>query len=247
MDMESELKIISYNIRSFSADKHGIKHKTVVDLLEACDFLLLQEIWRYESIFINIIKKDFPGYECIVRSPNSEEDHIRKGRLNGGVGILYKSNINCKVEEVKSNSNRMCALRIVIDKVDIILINIYMPCDTGIVDGELTEYNDVLIELRRLISCSGSQHVIIAGDLNTDLARNNAQTKALLSFVNEEKMCLCINHNESDVPYTHTPIRGENSTIDHALTTLNLCDAVTSYKSQVIANNPSDHIPLYLR
>ena len=49
MNMESELKIISYNIRNFSADKHGIKHKTVVDLLEACDFLLLQEILRYES------------------------------------------------------------------------------------------------------------------------------------------------------------------------------------------------------
>ena len=122
MDMESELEIISYNIRGFGADKFG----TVKDLLKICDFLFLQEIWAYESIFINTVKKDFPGYECIVKSPNSEEDRKTKDRLNGGVSILYKSNINCKVEEVKSNSNRMCALRIVIDKVDIILINIYI-------------------------------------------------------------------------------------------------------------------------
>ena len=115
-----------------------------------------------------------------------------------------------------------------------ILINVYMPCDTGIVDGELTEYNDVLIELRRLISCSGSQHVIIAGDLNTDLARNNAQTKALLSFVNEEKMCLCINHNESDVPYTHTPIRGENSTIDHVMQLLSISHRLLPITLQII-------------
>ena len=243
MDMESELEIISYNIRGFGADKFG----TVKDLLKICDFLFLQEIWAYESIFINTVKKDFPGYECIVKSPNSEEDRKTKGRLNGGVSILYKSNINCKAEEVKSNSSRVCALRIVIDKVDIILINVYMPCDPGVLDGELAEYNDVLIELKRLIICSSSHHVIISGDLNTDLVRNNAQTKALLSFVNEEKMCLCITHDISNVPYTHIPIRGEYSTIDHALTTLNLCNAVSSYESHFMHNNFSDHVPIYLK
>ena len=62
-----------------------------------------------------------------------------------------------------------------------------MPCDTGIVNGELIEYNDVLAELKQLMICSSSEHVVIAGDLNTDLSRDNAQTKALVSFVNEEK------------------------------------------------------------
>ena len=36
MDMESELEIISYNIRSFGADKFG----TLRDLLEICDFFI---------------------------------------------------------------------------------------------------------------------------------------------------------------------------------------------------------------
>ena len=122
-----------------------------------------------------------------------------------------------------------------------------MPCDTGIVNGELDEYNDVLTELKQLIICSSSQYVIIAGDFNTDLSRANAQTKALLSFTNEEKMCLCINHIDSNVPYTHTPVNGANSTIDHVLTTLNLCNAVSNYESYFIHNNFSDHVPLYIK
>ena len=186
--MDGKLKMISYNIRSFGEDKFD----TVRDLLKACDFLLLQEIWRYESIFVDIIKKEFPGYECIVKSPNNEEEQ-RRGRLGGGVCIIYKSNIECKVEEVKCISSRLCALKISIDKLDILLINVYMPCDTGIVNGELIEYNDVLVELKQLMICSSSEHVVIAGDLNTDLSRDNAQTKALVSFVNEENMCLSIN------------------------------------------------------
>lgn len=242
MEMDGELEIISYNIRSFGTDKFV----TVRDILKICDFLLLQEIWQYESIFVNTVKKDFPGYECVVKSPNSE-DQITKGRLSGGVAILYKSNIDCKVEEVKCFSNRVCAIKIFIDKLDILLINVYMPCDTGAAVVEPAEYNEVLAELKQLIICSSSQYVIIAGDFNTDLSRDNAQTKALQSFTNEEKMCLCINHIDSNVPYTHTPINGDNSTIDHVLTTLNLCNAVSKYESYFIHNNFSDHIPLYIK
>ena len=65
MDKKSKLKFISYNVKSFGPDKFD----TVRDLLKYCDFLLIQEIWKYDCIFIDTIKKEFPGYECIVRSP----------------------------------------------------------------------------------------------------------------------------------------------------------------------------------
>ena len=218
---------------------------TVRDLLNYCDFLLVQEIWKYDQIFIETVKKEFPGYECVVRSPNNEANESI-GKLSGGVGIIFNSNIDCTVEEIKCVSSRLCALKLVIDKLDILLINVYMPCDTGIINGELTEYNDVVTELNQLIMCSCSQHVIIAGDINADLSRDNAQTKALLSFTEENRLCLCINHQEANVPYTHIPIRGEYSTIDHFLTSLNMCDNVTVYESLFIHNNFSDHIPVYL-
>ena len=55
-------------IKSFGADKMD----TVRDLLNYCDFLLVQEIWKYDRVYIETVKKEFPGYECVVRSPNNE-------------------------------------------------------------------------------------------------------------------------------------------------------------------------------
>ena len=63
------LKIISYNIRSLGKDKD----KTISSLLEECDFLLLQEVWKYEFEFIDIVKDKFEGYECIYKSAMNEE------------------------------------------------------------------------------------------------------------------------------------------------------------------------------
>ena len=51
---------------------------------------------------------------------------------------------------------------------------------------------------------------------------------------------------DANVPYTHIPIRSEYSTIDHFITSLNLCDAVKIYEAMFIHNNFSDHIPIYL-
>ena len=110
MDKKNKLKFISYNVKSFGPDKYD----TVRDLLKCCDFLLIQEIWKYDCIFRETIKKEFPGYECIVRSPNDEAKESL-GRLSGGVGIIYKNNIECKVEEIKCMSKRLCALKLMID------------------------------------------------------------------------------------------------------------------------------------
>ena len=61
-------KVISYNIQSLGTDKY----MTVNNLLKRCDFLLLQETWKFEHDFINIIKREFDGYECIYTSGMDE-------------------------------------------------------------------------------------------------------------------------------------------------------------------------------
>ena len=66
----NNIKFTSYNIKGFGADKY----ETVKDLLDKCDFLLLQETWKYEQSFIDIINNEFPGYDCVVKS--SMNEHI---------------------------------------------------------------------------------------------------------------------------------------------------------------------------
>ena len=235
------LKILSYNIKGLGCDKY----ETIRDLLDKCDFLFLQEHWKYEKSFGEIISKEFPGYDCIISSPMNE-NIILQGRPYGGVGIICKNNINCKSQKVSTNSGRICAININIFSYDILLINVYLPCDTGSVHGENLDYTDVLDEIEMLVMSSEVDNIIIAGDFNADINRNNAQSKALTSFCTNENLFMCINNNNNSVPFTYTSNFGCKSTIDHFIITPNLKDYINRYETFSIHNNFSDHEPLYL-
>ena len=117
-------KIISYNIRSFGEDKYT----TVNKLLDKCDFLLLQETWKFDYDFINTIKRDFQGYECIHTSSMDPSIPLNR-RPYGGVGILFRSNLNFTTERIVNISKRLCIVKVTTDNSSILLFNIYMPND----------------------------------------------------------------------------------------------------------------------
>ena len=112
-------KIISYNIQSFGEDKYS----TVNSLLKTCDFLLLQEAWKFEYDFYNIIKREFQGYDCIYTSGMIDKVFLT-GRPYGGVGILYRANLNCTTEKIDTISKRMCTLKVTADNSSMLLFNI---------------------------------------------------------------------------------------------------------------------------
>ena len=51
------------------------------------------------------------------------------GRPYGGVGILYRANLNCTTEKIDTISKRMCTLKVTADNSSMLLFNIYMPND----------------------------------------------------------------------------------------------------------------------
>ena len=112
------IKIISYNIQSFGKDKYN----TVHDLLKRCDFLLLQEVWKYEYEFINIVKRDFEGYECLYTSAMNEKVPLT-GRPYGGVGIMCKTNIHCNAEKIECISKIICAINITFESSSLLFFN----------------------------------------------------------------------------------------------------------------------------
>ena len=63
--------------------------------------------------------------------------------------------------------------RITFDNTSILLFNVYMPYDVGRPGTELDECNDVLAEIKTIISTCTPFNVILAGDLNADTSRNN--------------------------------------------------------------------------
>ena len=235
------LNLTSYNCRSFGADKY----KLVRDLVSGSTFVLLQEIWQYEKQFIENVRRNIPNIDCVVSSP-MDENVQSVGRGKGGVAILWKNNLNCKIEIIKCTSKRLCAIKILIDDFKCVLFNVYMPTDPGRGNYDITEYNAVLDEISTILLNSDTQISILGGDWNSDISRDNVQANNFVSFINEESLSLCLNYNEANIPYTfHNEI--SKSTVDHFIVTNNLFSSIICYESLFSVDDFSDHVPIQLK
>ena len=211
-----------------------------------CDFLLLQETWKTESEFIRIFKKDFPNSECIAAS-QMDLDGIKPGRPYGGVAICYHSSLKCKIETISTNSKSICALKLGIDQISILLVNVYMPCSDN--NDALEKYMNILDEIRALCTKSATQHLIIAGDWNADPIRNDRRTSFFNTFIAQEGLINVLDNDIANVPYTYWNQRvtpPTTSTVDHFLLSPNLTNTVTQYETVFQHNDFSDHFPVML-
>ena len=84
----------------------------------------------------------------------------------------------------------------------VLLVNVYMPYDVGRAGVELDEYKDILTEIISIIESCTPHYVILAGDFNADMSRNNQQSQALESFVLNENLYMCKDSSHADIPYT---------------------------------------------
>ena len=119
----SIINFCSYNVKHYD----DIKYDAIKSIFQNNTILLVQETWLAENEFIRKFKYDFPNSECISANKMDNND-IRAGRPYGGVGICYHSNIKCKIENITTTSKSICALKIHIDNISLLLINVYMPC-----------------------------------------------------------------------------------------------------------------------
>ena len=235
----------SYNVK----DYNDRSYETVKTLFQNSTFLLMQETWLAETEFIAKFKNDFPKSECI--SANRMDNVIRKaGRRYGGVGICYHSNIKCQIKNIATVSKSICALKINVGDICILLINVYMPSSDN--RDALDEYEGILQEISNLCINNATQHMIIGGDWNADLSRNDGRTKLFKEFISRENLFnpLCL--ELSNVPYTFSGpmIDGRlpnTSIIDHFLISPNLAREIVTYEANDLYNNTSDHVPLTLK
>ena len=105
MDNNSNnIMIISYNRQSLVRDKYGTLH----DVLNECDIIFLQAVWKCDHEFINIVKREFQGIECVYTSAMTENESLI-GRKYVVVGILYRVNAKCTIDKIDSVSKRICS------------------------------------------------------------------------------------------------------------------------------------------
>ena len=178
-EVNNKITFCSYNLNNYSQ----IKYELVKEIFNKCSFLLLQETWHIESEFIRKFKNDFPNSECISAS-KMDLDSIKAGRPYGGISICYHSHLKCKVEYINNQFKSICALKLYVNNICILLVNVYMPSTDKRED--LDEYETILQEISSICIKSSTQYLILAGDWNPNLDKNSKRSTLFKDFISNE-------------------------------------------------------------
>ena len=242
MATNNKLRFCSYNVKNYDPVKYNI----VKELFNECDFLLLQETWLVENEFIRRFKNDFSNSVCVSAS-KMDLDGIKGGRPYGGLGICYHSSLKCQVEYIATVSKNICALKVNICDISLMLINVYMPSSDKL--EALDEYTCILQEVSNICIQSPTQHLILGGDWNANVNRLDSRSKLFKEFISGESLINALTLSIANVPYTYENTRvspSTFSTIDHFLISPNLSNAVIGYDTIFSHNDFSDHFPIML-
>ena len=208
---EHSLKISSFNVAGFNqCDWNYVQY-----LVDTHDFVFLQELWLHSSEGHRIT--DSLNNVAMYFVSGMPDDSLQVGRKSGGCCILWKSRLHCRVSPVPSDNRRLCAVKTEVGGYPLLLANIYMPCDTDFDVENLNVFNEVLNDVTSIADTLNVDRIVIGGDFNTDISRQNSwHTAALLRFVLEENLSLLNNLPCYEIDYTYeSAIHGTRSTLDH--------------------------------
>ena len=231
------IKLTTFNCKHFRTT--GPKMEFISGLMTDCNFLMLQEhCLHYEHLY----KLKAVGTNVEVVGKSSMDGSVPLlGRPYGGCAIIYKTNIDYNVNEIKCENNRLCGVHITVGQSDIVILNVYMPCDAT---GNFYVYESILNEVAEISYKYSNSRLILCGDINTDLGRASLHTRTLTQFLDDNSMISCIDIPGADVPYTFI---GPYSTsrIDNFLVSKDIVNDICECRI-VDDHNFSDHVPVQL-
>ena len=207
MDSSSPMKICSYNCKGFKFRNFEYVKK----ILKCTDFLFLQETWLYD-LETNVFHTIFPDCQYLAKSAmKSDSEHI--GRPYGGVAIIWKRSLSVQAEIINTMSNRLCAVKVKTNNIDLILLNVYMPCNEGAVANE--EFFDILCDVISICNAYDNCDVILGGDFNCDIAKADLRVSLFQEFVNANDFFVPTIDPKYDIKFTFMNSLNQKSLIDH--------------------------------
>ena len=210
--------------------------------------MFIQEHWYLQKDVYQLCN-NIPFVDMVGVS-GMDESILLMGRPYGGCAILYHKCLNWSVSVIHTESRRICAC-ICKDPsgFTLLLINLYMPCDTAGSRIATNGFSDALDEVSRIIiDHSDIDYVIMGGDLNTDLSRvRSSHSAPLQDFCTQHSLRFCFDHSCSDVNFTYkNEWTGVKTTLDHFIVTDNLFSLLSEYFSPDEIDNFSDHDPVFM-
>ena len=157
--MASNFRIISYNCQSVNTNLNLIQ-----SFLPNCDILFLQETLLNDDncSILEKLDSDF----CYAHIPSVRNNQFCVGRPSGGLAILWRNFKNIKFEPVYF-TNRVMGLRLVLNELSYLMLNIYCYCDYGNIES-LLNYKSMMADLSNICDEETFDEIIILGDMNAD-------------------------------------------------------------------------------
>src|SRR5437867_2339720 len=149
----SELKVVTYNC-------HGLNQGTpyLKDLLLLNDIVCIQEHWlsRKDLSKLTDLSNDFEVIASFAVD-SALDSGILRGRPYGGLAIFIRVSLKAKIKYI-CKSDRLLVIQIN----DLLLCNVYMPCD----DSEM--FSSILGSISDYIANRNDNvdHYIVLGDFN---------------------------------------------------------------------------------
>ena len=182
-----------------------IENEDFLNHVNRFDFIFLTETWTHKTVFV-------PGFKCISTKPQSNSS---KGRLSGGIILLYKNHLATYITIEKTSNNLIWCK---IDKVlmgtqdHVYICGVYIP-------PENSKYfsPQVFENLEKdIIQYRSKGYIILSGDFNSRTGKYNDHTSISGDHF--------ITSNDSKESFT-PPVRNncDNMLNNHGKTLLEFC------------------------
>ena len=234
------VRIATYNSGGLSADRRLFLNS----IANSCDIILLQEHWLHTGCIndeLNKLHDDYVGLGCSGMTSGQLQG---PGRPYGGSAILYRSSMSHQITRHSCTIKNACSLKLN----DTLVINTYLPGDNYSQTVIKDEYSDTLNNIEGMILNTQHVSLIIGGDFNTDLERDNAHSRYLKSFAQRHNLYFVKLHGLASYETTYAQYlndgRVRQSCIDHILVSEDIFECITEIGVVESVDNPSYHKPL---
>jgi hypothetical protein len=237
-----DLRIASFNM-------HGYNNGSpMLDMLcRDFDLIFLQEHWLLPAN-VNMLMNFNNLFSGVVISGCLDVEQFAHsgGRPYGGVGILWRRDLNCKCKVLGfDDSHRCIVIKIDFGSCSLVCANVYLPTFNNTDSYE----EDILscfafIESLFMLHADGQTNFVILGDCNFDCERLRKSSRLLLvrNFLNDYSLESCdhLDENKLGYSYRHEGLNVQ-SLIDHAFVTVDLLNKISKFALLDCGLNFSDH------
>lgn len=212
--MALNLNVISFNSTGLNLERQ----RYISELLGFYkpDIMMLQETWMFQSEICELNKLS-DSYKASGVSGMSERERIVQGRKYGGVACLWNKSIAKCVKPYKTESKRLFGLILTIENNQkLLLLNAYLPCDNYLSERVDECFMNTVNDIELAVEGLNLDFLLIGGDLNIDLQRNNAHSKYIENLCERLNVKLGWLHQKAKCEPTYmSPDGSSSSCIDH--------------------------------